>query len=151
MKKSSAIIVLITFVLSVVLVGVFGMKMMSYNTRNYIRSITPTGVTTSANISGVEVGKSELEENTYILAVPYSEGLMVRVDYEIEPADATERTIELTLPDPADSAVVQIDGLTLRALKEGSARLRYRAKDGGGAEIFLYLYILDPEYYYQLA
>lgn len=151
MKKSSVIIVLITFVLSVVLVGVFGMKMISYNTRLYISTITPTEVTTSTNISGVKIGKSDEEENTYILSVPYSEGLIVRIDYEIDPSDASDGTVELTIPDPADREVVEADGLNLKAKKEGSARLRYRAKDGGGAEIFFYLYILDPDYYYSLA
>lgn len=150
MKKSSVIIVIITFVLSVVLVGVFGMKMISYNTRDYIKTITPTAVTTSANISGVELAGGQ-EENSYILVLPYSEGLIIRIDYEIDPADATDGTVELTVPDPADREVVEIDGLNLHTLKEGSARLKYRAKDGGGAEIDVTLYLLDPDYYYSLA
>lgn len=149
MKKSSVIIVIITFVLSVVLVGIFGMKMISYNTRIYIETITPTEVTTSANIQGVKLGSGR-EENSYILVLPYFSDLIVRIDYEIDPADATDGIVELTVPDPADREVVETDGLTLRAKKQGSARLHYRAKDGGGAEIDITLYLLDPEEYYAL-
>ncbi len=150
MKKSSVIIVLITFVLSVVLVGIFGMKMISYNTRIYVKSITPTEVTTSANIPGVELGAGQ-EEGAYILVLPYFDDLIVRIDYEIDPADATEGAVELTVPDPADQEVVRLEGLNIHAQKAGSARLHYRAKDGGGAEIDITLYLLDPQEYYALA
>lgn len=150
MKKSSVIIVIITFVLSVVLVGVFGMKMISYNTRIYVDAITPTEVTTSANIPGVKLGSGQ-EEGSYILVLPYFEDLVVRIDYELNPADATERTVELTVPDPADREVVEAEGLNLHAKKQGSARLHYRAKDGGGAEIDVTLYFLDPMEYYALS
>lgn len=149
MKKSSAIIVLITFVMSVVLVGIFGMKMISYNTRLYVEKISPTTVTTSRNISGIQLAQGA-QEDSYILVLPYFEGLVVRIDYEIDPADATNGIVELTIPNPDDRDVVTIDGLNLHAMKEGSARLQYRAKDGGGAEIEVMLYLLDPEYYYTL-
>ncbi len=147
MKKSSVIIVIITFVLSVVLVGIFGMKMISYNTRVYIHTITPTAVTTSANISGVKLTAGS-EKDSYILVLPYFEDLVVRIDYEIDPADATDGAVELTVPDPADREVVGTDGLNLLAKRQGSARLRYRAKDGGGAEITVTLYLIDPDDYY---
>ncbi len=150
MKKSSVIIVMITFVLSVVLVGIFGMKMISYNTRIYVKAINPTSVTTSANISGVQLAGS-MEENSYMLVLPYFDGLIVRIDYELDPADATEDTVELTVPDPADREVVETQGLNIYAKREGSARLKYRAKDGGGAEIDVTLYFLSPEEYYSLS
>ncbi len=147
MKKSSVIIVLITFVLSVVLVGVFGMKMISYNTRVYIQKITPTGVTLSRTVSGAKIGSGE-RENEYVLVLPYFEELKIRIDYEIDPADATDGVVELTVPDPADRETVETDGLNILAKKKGSARLRYRAKDGGGAEIVVVLYLRDPDVYY---
>ena len=150
MKKSSVIIVMITFVLSVVIVGIFGMKMISYNTRIYVNAITPTAVTTSANISGVKLASGR-EEKSYILVLPYFEGLIVHIDYELNPADATEATVEITVPDPADREVVETQGLNLYAKREGSARIKYRAKVGGGAGVDVTLYFLAPDEYYSLA
>ena len=59
MKKSTVLIVLITFVISVIIVGIFGMQMMSYNTRIYVEHITPTEVITSSNVSDVEIVESK--------------------------------------------------------------------------------------------
>ena len=95
MKKGTVLIVAFTFVLSVVLVGIFGMKIMSYDTRTYVEKITPTNVTASVNISGLKIRAAKDEQGNelagkYNVIVPYSEGLIVYIDYEIFPADATD-------------------------------------------------------------
>ena len=97
MKKSTALIVFVTFVLSLVVVGIFGMQMMSYNTKIYVKEIVPKEVITSANISGVKITKSQDVEKEYSVVLPYREGLVVYIDYELTPADATQRTVELSI------------------------------------------------------
>lgn len=151
MKKSTVLIVLVTFVLSVVLVGIFGMKVLSYNTRIYVKEIVPVGVTTSSNVAGVKCNnrrdeKGDPIEGKYIVIVPYSDGLIVRIDYELTPADATDKDVSITPLGGAD--VVEVDGLSIRVKRIGSTTLLYRAKDGSNCSIEITLQAWDPDEYY---
>ncbi len=150
MKKSTVLIVVITFVISVVIVGVFGMQMMSYNTRIYVEEIVPTEVITSSNVSNVKIQKSAEREGEYSVILPYSEGLAVRIDFEIDPADATDGNVELKATNSDAAELARIDGLTVHVLKVGTLRLNYRATDGSGAEITVYLFVLTPDLYYSM-
>ncbi len=148
MRKSTALIVVITFVLSVVIVGVFGMRMMSYNTRIYVKEITPTEVVTSSEAGGVlKKGEAEREWNVF---VPYSSDLTVRIDYAISPADATNPKVELRITSSGTANYAELDGLNIHVNKECTVRLNYRATDGSGAEMTIYLYVLSPELFAQM-
>lgn len=141
MKKSTVIIVAITFILSVVIVGVFGMQMMSFNTHIYVEKIIPTAIITSTG-EAAEINYDP-ETNEYYTTLHYSEGLTVRIDYEINPADATNNTVALTITNLNEAnPQAKLDGLTISILRKGSVRLNYRATDGNGTEITFWLYVL---------
>ncbi len=148
MKKSTVLIVLITFVLSVVLVGIFGMQMMSYDTKIYIDKIVPREVITSANIPGVRISESKEVAREYSVTLPYLEGLVVRIDFELTPADATQRTVELSVTSSNAENFARIEGMNIAVLREGTIRLRYRATDGSETEITVYLYVIPADDYY---
>lgn len=146
MKKSTVLIVLITFVLSVVIVGIFGMRMMSYNTRIYVKELTPTRVFTSTG-QNAELKKRENAENTYYFVVDYAEGLDIRIDYSINPADVTDKTVsaEITSAQTEGNPVAEFEESTLHVYRTGSVRLLYRAMDGSGQEFTVICYVVDRE------
>ncbi len=146
MKKSTVIIVTITFVLSVVLVGIFGMQMMSYNTRIYVEKITPTAIISSTGETAEILHSEDREGNElpddYYAVLHYVEGLVVRIDYEVTPADATDNRVELKINNLAeDNPQAELDGMNINILRTGSLRLNFRASDGTGTEITFVLYI----------
>lgn len=142
MRKSTVIIVLLTFALSVVIVGVFGMQMMAYNTRIYVKKITPTHVTTNTGATA-DIEQDEKDENLYQVILHYTEGLIVRIDYEIDPVDATDNTVKASITNNDEANPVgRLEGLTLHVLRVGRVRLNYRATDGNGTEITINVFIL---------
>ena len=128
MKKSTVLIVAITFVLSVVIVGVFGMKMMSYNTRIYVESIAPTSAHTNTPQRNFNIREDEKKKGEYTLILLYRKDMIVQL--------------------------VEIEGLNVHIIKELEAgdslavRLNYRSTDGNGASFTIYLYVLTDELYY---
>lgn len=148
MKKSTVLIVLVTFALSVVIVGIFGMRMMSYNTRIYVETIVPTRVyLNTGETAEIKPGKFDSE---YEVWINYTEGLTLRMDYSLEPADATENDILAQITsDVGKDPVARLDGLTLHILRVNgkgvAVRVNYRATDGGGANITVYFYIRNQQ------
>lgn len=150
MKKSTVLIVLVTFALSVVIVGIFGMRMMSYNTRIYVETIVPTRVylNTGETVEVLPVGDSGTEYEVWI--DDYTEGLTLRMDYSLDPADATDNSVLAKITSRVDEAdpAATLDGLTLHILKVKTVltvRVNYRATDGGGANITVYFYIRNQQ------
>lgn len=151
MKKSTVLIVLVTFALSVVIVGIFGMRMMSYNTRIYVETIVPTRVYLNTGDT-VEIKPRETDTEYEVWINDYTEGLTLRMDYSLEPADATENDIlaQITSKVDENDPVARLDGLTLHILrvnagKSVTVRVNYRATDGGGANITVWFFIRNQQ------
>ena len=83
MKKSTFLIILIVFVLSVVIVGLFGMKIRSYDVKVYITNIVPTEITLNDDANTIyryypkgsdsanQIRELEGQSNSYYVRVPY--------------------------------------------------------------------------------
>ena len=84
------------------------------------------------------------------MILPYSEGLVVRIDFELDPADATDGNVDLKATNGNADELVRIEGLTVYVLKIGTLRLNYRATDGSGTEITVYVHVLSPDLYYSM-
>ena len=144
MKKSTVLIVLITFVVSVVIVGVFGMQMMSYNTKIYVEEVRPSQVIIS---TGEEIGFYNVEEDGkeiandyYTPRITFVEDMIIHVDYELKPADVTNKHVSITVLDEVGEDVIEIAGMDIIMHQYiRSVRLVFRCTDGSGKQFLFRL------------
>lgn len=149
MKKSTVLIVIITFVLSVVIVGIFGMQMMSYDTKIYVQRLTPTQLITStgetAEIRKTKNASGEEIEGDYYARITFKEDIVVNIDYELTPADATDKNVTVTIIDNVSEDVVTLNGMNIIVHEYiSSIRLVYRSTDGNGKEFLFRLSFKRP-------
>ena len=126
MKKSTILIIMVVFLMSIFVVGVFGMKSVPYNEITYVEKIVPTQVTLD-NGTVVEIQQNE---KGYYVYVPYKEKRVVMIDYEIVPNDATNRKLEVTIEKAnknSDAEILDNGGIQLN--DKGIIIVRYFTTD----------------------
>ena len=142
MKKSTILVLLIVFLGSVLVVGIFGLRAVSYEKIVYVQEIRPTSVVTkSANAQELEI---KIDPNGYYVLVPYEEGLEVLINYELTPADCTNKDIKITIvhPDKNPPAIIT-DRNTIVFTRKGAIHLQYSAQDsasGPTMDFWIYPY-----------
>ena len=127
MKKSTILIIMVVFLMSIFVVGVFGMKSVPYNEITYVEMIVPTQVTLS---NGTVVEIQVNADGDYYVYVPYEEKLVVIIDYEIIPNDATTRTLDVQIEKPnknSDAEILDNGGILLN--DKGIIIVRYSTTD----------------------
>lgn len=100
MKKSTVLILFIVFVGSVLAVGLFGMRSVPPYERIPIEEIYFTSITTSLkdpNFQGDLLSKIQQEESGQNIYLPFEEGMTVFVGYAFNPADATNKTVNIEI------------------------------------------------------
>lgn len=130
MKKSTVLILLIVFLGSVLIVGIFGIKSVPYEQIVYVSNIKFTSVTTmSSNSQTLEIRTSS-SGLQYIL-LDYEDNLEVLINYEITPADSTNKNIKIIIVNEnPDGPIAEItERNTIRFLRKGMLQLRYKAQD----------------------
>ena len=146
---------LIVFLGSVLIVGIFGMQSVPFESIVYIKQIKPTSVITSDGKS-VEIKQNSRGEYYAIITYkPYIkdgvETFEVSVGYDLEPTDATNKNLKVVilyptanLPcDPLPDDMTTWRG-TLTFHRAGSVHLRYRAQDSAtGAVMDIWLYVVE--------
>lgn len=137
MKKSTIILVAIVFIASVFIVGVLGLQSVPYNEIVYVEKITPTAVTLSDG-STAKIYKDAEAENEYYVRVTYSEGLVVIIDYEITPNDATNRRLHVDIENFDIEPAAELTDLGVRFLRKGTVKLTYSATDSGSAPTMVF-------------
>lgn len=130
MKRSTIILIATVFIASVFVVGVFGLKSVPYNEIVYVQKITPTAVTLSDG-STAKIYKDAENENEYYVRVTYSEGLIVVVDYEITPNDATNRRLHVSIENFDVEPAAELTDIGVKFLRKGTVKLTYSATDSG--------------------
>lgn len=135
MKKSTILILCIVYLASILVVGIFGMKVKSYNTSIYIEEIKPTEIAVSTD----EEVELKWSENGYHYAVyKYVDGLKLRMGYEILPADATNKKVSISIIydsslDPDEpTATYDKSANVLQFNKAGIVDVLYTCLDGSG-------------------
>ncbi len=92
MKKSVILTIVVIYVLSVVAVGLLGMKLAVYDEIKYVSSIS---VVSSPDGDYTVKSKQEYDGTWYdLIRVTYTSGLKFQIHYEVEPIDATDKTVE---------------------------------------------------------
>lgn len=134
MKKSTILMLLIVFVVSVLVVGIFGMQSVPYEQILYVKEIVPTSVTSMTGTSeGLEI---QSDENGYYVMLPYEEGLELLINYELKPADCTNKNVEVSIVYPAKNQPAELtERNTILFNRKGSIHLLYRATDSATSPV----------------
>lgn len=146
MKKSTILILLIVFLGSVLIVGIFGMKSVPYEQIVYVKEIKPTSVTTvSANAQTLEIKQNSKGE--YYVMLPYEENLELLINYELTPADCTTKDVKVSMVYPdSDHPAVITDRNSVLFTRKGNVRLLYETKDSAsGPKMYFWIYTYNPK------
>lgn len=126
MKKSTIILIVLVFAVSIFVVGIFGVRSVPYNERIYVTSITPTAVT----LSNDAVVKFEYNEKGYYeVDVPYEEGLVVVIDYEINPVNATNKTLDIAIDNLNKNSDAVRENGGIKFNNSGVVKVTFRVTD----------------------
>ena len=146
---------LIIFLGSVLIVGIFGMQSVPYESIVYVKKIIPTGIITS---DGQQVEIKQNNHGEYYAIIDYKPSLKdgeevfeVSVGYNLEPADCTNKNLKVLIVYP--TADLPCDPLpedlttwrgTLTFHRKGSVHLQYSAQDSAtGAVMDIWLYVVE--------
>lgn len=142
MKKGTAFLLAVVFLVSVLVVGFFGMEAFSYTQNIYVEEIRPTDVITSDGVY-LDYQNSSDGDNIFATQAIYSEGLVVMVGFDIFPADATNRKVKLELSggNPENPAAVLESNGAVRFLRQTPVELTVRARDGSRVFMTMRIYV----------
>ena len=139
MKKSTIIIILVVMITSVFVVGIFGVKSVPYEEIVYVDKIEPTRVTYGND----QVAEIQYNSNLgYFVDIPYTENMLILVDYEVTPATATNKTLRVEWAPLNVNSDAEISDRGEIILKDsGGIVLTYRATDSArGISMVIYIY-----------
>lgn len=141
MKKSTILVLLVVYLGSILVVGIFGMKAVPFEEIVYCQQITPVSAVTSSG-EELNIQKHESESNTYYVVTKYVEGLTVMVNYNLTPADCTYKDVKIVIVEPANPPAILTDRGEIVFTKRGSVHIKYRATDnatGPSMDFWIYL------------
>lgn len=95
MKKSVILIILGIYLLSIFVVGYFGMKVAVYDQKIYVESIEIYDV----QVNGSSIAIKESESGMLYVTVPYSEDLVVWIFVKSYPDNATNKQCKFIIED----------------------------------------------------
>lgn len=141
MKKSTILIILVVFAVSVFVVGFLGIENVPYKEIIYVEKITPIHVYYGRKSDEAEIKFDEQGKYFYV-NFPYEEGMTVKIDYEISPHDVTNRRVDIEIENlnPDSDAVLNSMG-TITINDRGPVIITYRAKDSAsGPKMTIWLF-----------
>ncbi len=140
MKKSTILIIVAIFLISVFVVGVFGLKDVPYNEIVYIEKIVPTSVILSTGAESPQIKTSQ--KGYYYIVVPYEQNIKVMINYDIVPNDATNRKLDIEVTNiNANSKGSILESGAILLEDKGVVKVTYRALDSAsGAKMEFYIY-----------
>lgn len=138
MKKSTILIIVAVFAVSVFVVGIFGLKNVPYNEIVYVEEIKPTSVILSTSDEAPEIKKSK--SGYYYVVIPYVKDIQFMITYEVVPNDATNRKLDVTLENVnKNSDGVILDSGAIQLRNKGIVRVTYRATDSAAGPTMEFL------------
>lgn len=142
MKKSTILILIVVYLGSILIVGIFGMKSIPFEERVYCNSITPSAAMTSSG-NELTIKKGEIEgKEYYYVTVSYEEGLIVMVSYDLTPANCTNKNVEISIVEPQNPPAMVGERGEIIFHEKGSVHVVYKAKDSQtGASMDFWIYV----------
>ncbi len=150
MKKSTILIIVAVFLISVFVVGIFGLQSIPYEQIVYIEQIIPTTITFDSNEGTIEkkIYYSEDDGGYYYVTIPnrnYRQGMSVMVNYDLKPTDATNKRLSVNVKnlDENSNGTLQENG-SIKLEDRGNIEVIYKAQDQtGGATMRLIIRIKE--------
>ena len=132
MKKSTIILLLIVFLGSVIIVGVFGMQSVPFEEIVYVKNIVPTSVST---FDGDRLTIRQ-REGYYYVVVDFQQGLTLYINTRVEPADSTNKELSVTIVNNnAANPIAKIgDDGGIVILRSGDVHLHFSPRDSATAK-----------------
>ncbi len=149
MTKPTILILAIVYVASVLIVGIFGMQIMSFNNINYIASITLTKdndhMEFSHNKDKLEFyeaikGQDGTPYQEYYLLFPCKEGMTIKITPIIKAVnpnlDATNKELDVNIffDDGFENCLTYSNGV-FTVNKAGNATVTYKSKDNSNKKM----------------
>lgn len=150
MKKSTILIIVAVFLISVFVVGIFGLQSIPYEQIVYIEQIIPTTITFDSNEGTIEkkIYYSEDDGGYYYVTIPnrnYRQGMSVMVNYDLRPTDATNKRLSVNVKnlDENSNGTLRENG-SIKLEDRGNIEVIYKAQDQtGGATMRLIIRIKE--------
>lgn len=150
MKKSTILIIVAVFLISVFVVGIFGLQSIPYEQIVYIEQIIPTTITFDSNEGTIEkkIYYSEDDGGYYYVTIPnrnYRQGMSVMVNYDLRPTDATNKRLSVNVKNLNENSngTLQENG-SIKLEDRGNIEVIYKAQDQtGGATMRLIIRIKE--------
>ena len=140
---------LIVFLGSVLIVGIFGMQSIPYEQTVYIEEIVPSGIATSTG-ENPELQYDSARGNWYVVLEKFVPEMRVMLSWNLYPTDCTNKNVKVVIlgdpdtlpcdPLPDDSSEWRGEIVFHRAQ---AIHLQYRAQDSAtGAVMDLYIFFI---------
>ena len=147
MTKPTILILAIAYLASILIVGIFGMQVMSFNNVNYIASITLTeqSLEFSQDKESLNVIFVEKEQDGYIeyrVKLNFKSPVTISVNPIVvakDPTqDPTDRTLSISVHE-STAGLVENDGVSTNYTinKKGTATVTFSANDNSGKKMVL--------------
>lgn len=137
MKKSTILILIVIYLGSVLIVGIFGMKSVPFEEIVYCKEIIPTEVITSTG----ETLEIQQKDGQYYIWAEYEEGLTIWITYNLSPADCTNKDVKISIIEPKIPPAEISERGEIVFSKPGVVRLRFKTTDqatGPQLDILIY-------------
>ncbi len=126
MKKSVVMLILVIYVASVAVIGVFGMKSVLYDEKIYIEKITC--INEEAKDAEVTIDGRTLTIQKVVIDYKESEETTFWIQWRVFPEDASFRRVEFV---SGNENVATVDGQGIvRFIKKGTVTIYINALDG---------------------
>lgn len=126
MKKSVVMLILVIYVASVAVIGVFGMKSVLYDEKIYIEKITC--INKEAKDAEVTIDGRTLTIQKVVIDYKESEETTFWIQWRVFPEDASFRRVEFV---SGNENVATVDGQGIvRFIKKGTVTIYINALDG---------------------
>ena len=118
MRKSVAILIGIIYIVSIVIVGFFGLKIKGYDTTTYVSEVAFVG-------DDIRV----VDDGTKQIVIEYSEGLTYQLQWKVSPDDATHPEVRFGYDETTNVGEVNQDGL-ITFYRQGVISVFIHSTDG---------------------
>ncbi len=157
MSKPTILILLIVYVSSILIVGIFGVQIMSFNNINYVDAITleKQNVTFSKNKDTLSfisqnVSDTAIPYMRYTLVFEYANNQTINVTPKIvakNPSlDPTNKELAVTLTYSQDAYLdcITYENALFKVNRPGAVTVTYRAQDHSNKIMVLFLFATPP-------
>ena len=139
MKKSTIFLILLVYIASFIIVGLFGIQVRAHNEIIYVENISLTAVNQEALVNS----RYDEEEKKYKFIAYYEEGLVIQLKANVTPANATNNAVKASYDSEiAEITIVDSVFININVKDSGALEFSIVSTDGLDLTVNATLYIL---------